>query len=137
MVYLSSDNKISTCPLRLIKAKIAHSNEPIWFLSNMTDLSSAQIAAIYKKRWDIEVFFKFLKQELDLGHVLVRTENALLVNLYVKLIAAILLTAYQQLNQLKGYKIVKLRFKFELEEDLIKQVVLICGGDPTKMYKAP
>lgn len=39
-----------------------------------------------------------------------------------------LLTAYKVFNGLKGYKLVKLRFADELEEDLIRTVVEICGG---------
>jgi transposase len=126
-------------PLRLIRAKLRKDGESIWFVTNIPagKLSAAQITEVYKKRWDIEVFFKFLKQELDLEHITVRTENGLKVMLYMKLIAAVLLTAYRELNSLKGYKIVKMRFAFELEEELIKEVVIICGGDPSKMYRSP
>ena len=100
-------------------------------------MDAHHIADIYKKRWDIEVFFKFIKQELNLKHILVRTVNGVEVMLYVTLITAMLLKVYQKLNNLKGYKISKMRFAQELEEDLIKHIVLLCGGDPTKMYHAP
>ena len=106
-------------------------------MTNITNMDAYQIADIYKKRWDIEVFFKFLKQELNLDHILVRTANGLEVTLYATLIAAILLIAYKELNNLKGYKILKLRFALELEEELLKEVIILCGGDPTKMNKSP
>ena len=83
------------------------------------------------------MFFKFIKQELGVKHILVRTVNGVAVMLYVTLITAMLLKVYQKLNKLGGYKITKMRFAQELEEDLIKQIVLLCGGDPTKMYHAP
>jgi Transposase DDE domain len=139
MVYLyDKTDKTVNCPLRLIRGRIIESGEPISFLTNMgsKQMTASQITEVYKKRWDIEVFFKFLKQELDLEHIAVRTENGMKVMLYMKLIAAILLTVYRELNKLKGYKLVKLRFENELEEDLIKEVVLICGGDPNKMYRS-
>lgn len=137
MVYLFDKSGKVLQPLRLIKATITKTKQPIWFLTNITTLNACQIAAIYKKRWDIEVFFKFIKQELNFRHILVRTVNAVEVMLYVTLITSILLLVYQRLNKVKGYKLVKLRFAQELEEDLIKQIVRICGGDPAKMYHAP
>ena len=136
-VYLYGKGKIIECPFRVVMGRISNTSEPIWFLTNITDLNAYQIADIYKKRWDIEVFFKFLKQELNLDHILVRTVNGLEVTLYVTLIAAILLTAYKELNDLKGYKILKLQFAFELEEELMKEVIILCGSDPTKMNKSP
>lgn len=136
-VYLFGKEKITKYSFRVVKGHIRKTGEPIWFLTNIADMDAYQIADIYKKRWDIEVFFKFLKQELNFDHILVRTPNGLEVTLYATLIAAILLTAYKELNNLKGYKILKLRFALELEEELIKEVIILCGGDPTKMNKSP
>jgi transposase len=138
-VYLFRQQGVVKCPLRLIRARRIESDEQMWFVTNLdsTELDAVQVTEIYRRRWDIEVFFKFLKQELDLEHVTVGTVNGLEVMLYVKLIAAILLKAYQELNGLKGYKILKMRFADQLEEDLIKEVVIICGGDPQKMYRDP
>ena len=41
----------------------------ILVLTNDFELSAKDIADYYKKRWDIEVFFRFLKQELNLSHL--------------------------------------------------------------------
>ena len=136
-VYLFDHRGQVTRPFRLIQAVIKKTAAPIWFLTNITTLSAAAIAALYKKRWDIEVFFRFLKQELNFTHLLVRTPNAIESMLYVTLIVAILLQVYGRINGVRGYKLLKLQFAQELEEDLIKQVVLLCGGDPAKMYHAP
>ena len=43
-----------------------------------------------------------------------------------------LLLAYKKINKLKGFKIAKLKFETELETDIIKTIVLLCGGDPNK-----
>ena len=122
---------------RLIRGIIIATGEEIWFLTNIKELSAYQIAAIYKLRWDIEVFFKFLKQELNFDHVLVRTENAIRVLLYTTLITAMLLIVYKNINNMAGYKIPKLRFALDLEEELIKFIVLLCGGNPNRFYTAP
>ncbi len=48
------------------------------------------------------------------------------------LIMAILLTVYKKLNDLKGYKIPKLKFANELEVLIMKDIILKCGGNPEK-----
>lgn len=117
-------------PFRLIKGVKKSDGEPIWFLTNITELSAEEITDIYRKRWDIEVFFKFLKQELNFEHLLVRTENGIRVNMYMTLIAAMLIIVYKHFNKLKGYKIPKLKFELELEKQIIEQIIIVCGGDP-------
>ena len=129
-----SKNKAIEHPFRLIRASIKATGEPIVFLTNIEEFSAEDIALIYKKRWDIEVFFKFIKQELNFEHIMVKGENALKVMLYMTLITAQLIITYKKLNKMKGYKIPKLKFALELEEELIRQVVIICGGDPAKMH---
>lgn len=133
MVYLYGDKLIEK-PFRLLRCIRKKSREEIWFLTNIWDLSAEEITEIYKKRWGIEVFFKFIKQELNFSHMVVRTENGLKVSLYVTMIAAMLIVVYKYFNKLKGYKIPKLKFELELEKELIEQIIIICGGDPSKMY---
>lgn len=134
MVHLYSKSKVIKHPFRLIRASIKATDEPIVFLTNIKELSAEDIALIYKKRWDIEVFFKFIKQELNFSHIMVKGENALKVMLYMTLITAQLIITYKKINKLQGYKIPKLMFALELEEELIRQIVIICGGDPAKMH---
>ena len=95
---------------------------------------------LYKHRWEIEVFFKFLKQELNFSHLINRSENGIKVMLYCTMIAAILLLTYKELNGLKGYKIMKQKFINDLEKSLMKDFVSMCGGDPNKVdtfFKGP
>ncbi|MCC6584229.1 MAG: IS4 family transposase [Chitinophagales bacterium] len=120
-------------PLRIIKATIIESKKDIYFLTNIEDMSADEIAFIYKQRWDIEVLFKFLKQELNLSHLVSRTENGIRVMVYMTLILAILIIAYKKLNKLSGFKIPKLKFANELEAEIIKEIIILCGGQPSKM----
>lgn len=126
------DGKWMNNSLRIIKACIKDGKD-IYFLTNIENLSAAEVAYIYKQRWDIEVFFKFLKQELNFGHLVSRTDNGIKVMLYMTLILSILIIAYKELNKLKGYKIPKLKFANELESDIIMEIVILCGGQPSKM----
>jgi IS4 transposase len=120
-------------PFRLIRGVRKASGETIWFLTNIIELPVEEITEIYKKRWDIEVFFKFLKQELNFDHILVRTENGVRVSMYMTLITAMLIIVYKHFNKLKGYKIPKLKFELELEKEIIEQIIIVCGGNPALM----
>ena len=117
---------------RLIKARVDETGEEIYFLSNSKKLSAYEIATIYKSRWKIEIFFKFLKQELNLEHLVSRDPNGIRVMMYMTLITSILIIAFRKLNKLTSYKIAKLRFALELENSVIAQIVLLCGGDQSK-----
>ena len=60
------------------------------------DYSATEIAELYKRRWEIEVFFKFIKQHLDFSHLLSRNENGMKVEMYMTLITAILLIVHKK-----------------------------------------
>lgn len=57
-------------------------------------------------RWALEVFFRFIKQELGFKHFLSYNENGILVTLYITLVAATMLLIYKKLNEMKDYKII-------------------------------
>ena len=117
---------------RLVDATIDASGKPICFVTNIMDMDAYEIAAIYKQRWEIEVFFKFLKQHLNLNHIVSRNENGVRVMVYMTMITAVLLLAYKKLNKIKGYKIAKHRFEIELDNIMVREIVIMCGGDPDK-----
>ncbi len=45
---------------------------------------------------------------------------------------AILIIAYKKINKIKGFKIARLKFELELETEIMKAVVILCGSDPAK-----
>jgi hypothetical protein len=118
---------------RKIEAMKIQDNEPISFITNITDLTAGEVTELYKRRWDIEVFFKFIKQLLNFKHLVSRNENGIKVVLYVTMIAAILLTAYKKVSHLNGFKIPQLKFCNELETEIMKEIVRLCGGNPEKL----
>jgi len=79
------------------------------------------------------MFFKFLKQHLNLTHLVSRNENAIKVIVYMTMIVAILVLAYKKLNNIKGFKIAKLAFEIELDNLMIKEIVVLSGGNPDKV----
>lgn len=130
-VYLFSEGKVkSKHPVRLIESVKLDTKEKISFVTNRDDLDCIEITEIYRSRWDIEVFFKFLKQHLNFSHLLNRTENGIKVIMYVTMVAAILLQEYKKTQKLNGFKIAKKKFSIELENSILFDFVLLCKGDP-------
>ena len=122
-------NKKINCELRLIKGMDRNQKE-FYFLTNIDYLSAQDIAEAYKKRWDIEVFFRFIKQNLQIKHFISHNKNGMMVYIYCILISAILFTIFKTTNKLTGFKIALLQFSIELQKEIIKNIVLFCGGDP-------
>jgi hypothetical protein len=59
--------------------------------TNDLDASAAEIAALYKRRWQVELFFRCIKQTLKIRHFLGRSENAVRIQIAVALIAYLIL----------------------------------------------
>lgn len=133
LVYLFDKQYQKNGPFRLIKA-VKEDSKEIWFLTNLMDISNKDVILLYKKRWDIEVFFRFIKQELNFTHFLSTNINGIKVVLYMTMILAILILIYKKYNEL-GYKRTINRFKIELDELITKSMILICGGDPSFVFR--
>lgn len=77
--------------LRLIHVYDEVNNKVIEIFTNQLTWEAATIAALYKKRWDIELFFKGLKQNLQVKTFVGTNENAVKSQIYVALIQYLLL----------------------------------------------
>ena len=62
--------------LRRVRFKDAESGKTLVFLTNNSALPALTIAALYKSRWQVELFFKWIKQHLRIKHFLGNSENA-------------------------------------------------------------
>lgn len=78
--------------LRLIRSKNPETGKIITILTNNFTWSARTIAQIYKERWQIELFFKCIKQQLKVKSFVGTSQNALLSQLWVALIAYLLLS---------------------------------------------
>jgi hypothetical protein len=105
---------------RVIRAKKKDTGEVIRFVTNITTLSAIEITELYKSRWEIEVFFKFIKQELNFSHLLSRNANGIEAVLYLTMITATLLIIYKKKNTLTNWVIIKMMFFEEMEESIMK-----------------
>jgi hypothetical protein len=119
---------------RMIIAISPETKITYYFLTNLFDKKAEEILSFYKKRWDIEVFFRFLKQELNLSHITSTSENGMMIIMYMTSIASMLVLTYKRINNV-GYKTAVRRISFELNEFIIKLIVMRCGGDPSLVFR--
>ncbi len=81
---------------RLIQWKDVENDRWFEFLTNDFQLSAQEIAAIYKDRWQIELFFKKLKQNLRIKTFVGTSLNAVMVQIWTALIVTLLLTVLKR-----------------------------------------
>lgn len=81
---------ISQEKLRLVHVYKEDENKVIEIITNNLEWSARTIADLYKKRWDIELFFKAMKQNLQIKTFLGTSENAVKSQIYVALISYLL-----------------------------------------------
>jgi len=68
---------------------------PLILVTNLVDLPAETIAELYKARWEIELFFKWIKQNLKLKKFLGKSANAVKIQLATALIAYLLVQLYK------------------------------------------
>jgi Domain of unknown function (DUF4372)/Transposase DDE domain len=91
-------------PLRRLSVQVADRDEPLVFLTNHVGWGSTTIARIYKDRWQIELFFKALKQNLRVKTFVGTSRNALHIQIWTALIALLVLK-YLQLTATFGWSL--------------------------------
>lgn len=81
--------------LRRIEVLDPETNEVLVFLTNHLKLAASTIAAIYKERWQIEILFKALKQNLKIKTFVGTSANAVKIQIWTALIAMLILRFLQ------------------------------------------
>lgn len=106
---------------RLVTGKSKKTREVIKFLTNVDFLSAIEITELYKSRWEMETFFRFIKQELNFSHLLSRSKNGVTNVMHLTMTAAILLTIYKKTNKLMGWLVAKIKFLDELDTSITEE----------------
>jgi hypothetical protein len=89
---------------RLVIAEVEVNGEMkvMSFITNNTDWASSSICDLYKARWAIEVFFKQIKQTLQLGDFLGHSRNAILWQVWMAMLTYVLLRFISYMGSWKG-----------------------------------
>ena len=106
MIRLTGVGAQDKCPhfLRRIEAVREDTGDILVFLTNHLSLGASTIAAIYKDRWQIELFFKALKQNLKIKTFVGTSANAVKTQIWTALISMLLLR-YLQLSSRFGWSL--------------------------------
>ena len=97
VIRLTGAEAETKCPHRLRRVEVSapEKDDTLVFLTNHLAFGATTIAAIYKDRWQIELFFKALKQNLKIKTFVGTSANALKVQVWTALIAMLLLKYLQ------------------------------------------
>ncbi len=91
VVELASQQR-ARLPIRLRRVALRRQDgRQLTILTNDLERSAAEIAALYRKRWQIELLFRWIKQHLKIRAFLGRSENAIRLQIFAAMIAFLLL----------------------------------------------
>jgi hypothetical protein len=88
--------------LRRIRFKDPESGKTLVFLTNNTSLPALTIAALYKSRWQVELFFKWIKQHLRIKRFLGTSENAVKTQIWCAVATYVLIAIVKKELQLNA-----------------------------------
>jgi len=114
--------------LRRIKYYDIESNRTLIFLTNNTELKAEEIAFLYKKRWEVELFFKWMKQHLKIKSFWGTSLNAVKIQIYCAIIAYCLVAIVG--NKLKVdrsiYEILQILSISLLDKSSVREILTKC-----------
>lgn len=120
--------------LRRIKYYDQEKEQEFIFLTNNTSLTALEIALLYKKRWEVELFFKWMKQHLRIKSFWGTTLNAVKIQMYCAIIAYCLVAIVG--NKLKVdrtiYEILQILSISLLDKTPIKEILTKCDYKDVK-----
>jgi len=95
-------NPYLNTPARRVVVNREDKDTPMVLITNDFSRTAQEIAQLYKQRWDIELFFKWIKQNLKIKRFLGRSENAVRTQIYIALITYLLLYLYRKSNEINN-----------------------------------
>ncbi len=120
--------------LRRIKYYDQEKDQEFVFLTNNTSLTALEVAMLYKKRWEVELFFKWMKQHLRIKSFWGTTLNAVKIQMYCAIIAYCLVAIVG--NKLKVdrriYEILQILSISLLDKTPIKEILTKCDYKDVK-----
>jgi len=118
--------------LRRIRFKDPKSGKKLVFLTNNTTLPSLTIAALYKNRWQVELFFKWIKQHLRIKKFLGTSENAVKTQIWCAVSTYVLIAIVKKELQLNAslYTLLQILSVSVFEKALISCALQPNSNDP-------
>lgn len=128
VISLTTANSYKSYPknLRLVGYYDAEKDETFEFLTNDFEASALEIANLYKRRWQIEIFFKWIKQNLSIKKLWGHSENAVKIHIWVAIITYLIVAYIKNISksELTIYQIIEI-FRISLfDKKLIKNLIV-------------
>ena len=116
--------------LRRIRFKDAESGKTLVFLTNNTSLPALTITALYKSRWQVELFFKWIKQHLRIKRFLGNSENAVKTQIWCAISTYVLIAIVKKELQLEASLYTCLQI---LSVSVFEKTELLCALQPDRV----
>ena len=112
--------------LRRVRFKDPESGKTLVFLTNNTTLPPLSVAALYKGRWQVELFFKWIKQHLRIKKFLGTSENSVKTQIWCAVSTYVLIAIVKKELKLEAslYTILQILSVSAFEKTLISQAFL-------------
>jgi IS4 transposase len=119
---------------RVIRFRPHGKKDDVLLITHIFNLRAEMIALMYRQRWDMEVFFRLLKQEVSFSHFLSLNPNGMEVILYMTLTVAMMIMIYKKENE-TGIKMAKRRITTEVQEAVMAVTVMLMVGNDEDLKK--
>ena len=115
--------------LRRIRFKDPESGKTLVFLTNNTTLPAFTIAALYKSRWQVELFFKWIKQNFRIKKFLGTSENAVKTQIWCAVSAYVLIAIVRKELELNAslYTLLQILSVRVFEKTPLNKAFLVAG----------
>lgn len=123
-------------PLRRIRYYDAETERHYTFVTNIERLAATTIAALYKERWQVELFFKWLKQNLRIRAFIGTSRNAVLTQIWTALCVYLLL-AWLKFAARLAWSLQQILRLLQLNLFLRRDLLGLLRGDPDKPPESP
>jgi len=141
IIELSNEYKYEDYPenLRLIRIVDKKKNTHIDVLTNNFNLSAVKIAELYKGRWEIEEFFKWIKQHLKIKTFIGTSENAVYTQVWIAMICYLLLSfiKFQTKYSFSLLELKRVLKELVWDNKSLFEVLRVNFDDLLKMNKTP
>ena len=130
--------KAQSCPIKLRRVgfKDPETGNQYYFLTNNFKLAASTIAAIYKSRWQIELFFKWIKQNLKIKSFVGTSKNAVMTQIWIAMCIYLLLAYIKFVSQIGGSLQQMLRL-IQLNLFERREIEPLLRGDPPPPLISP
>jgi len=138
MIEFTGPQTAGKCAIRLrrIGYRDLETGQRYVFLTNHFDLAAKTVADIYKARWQVELFFKAIKQNLKIKTFVGTSKNAVMTQIWIAMCVYLLL-AFLKFQSQSGQSIQQILRVLQLNLFEKRELMALLRGDPPPNHAPP